>query len=126
MQNFSKRFFFSCLVLPHVAKETGAWIKTEWLDHPTITFKEKGVKLSLSSDDPAVFNTSLTWQWRIAMKKMGWGINDVFSVLEDSVDAAFAPEYQKSQLRQEIRRYKAAPNLRANPHFNDRVQYSKE
>eukprot|EP00536_Pseudo-nitzschia_multiseries_P001668 jgi/Psemu1/294511/fgenesh1_pm.21_\ len=106
--------------------ETGAWIKTEWLDHPTITFKEKGVKLSLSSDDPAVFNTSLTWQWRIALKKMGWGMNDVFSVLEDSVDAAFAPEHQKSQLRQELRKYKAAPNLKGNPHFDDRVQYSKE
>jgi len=111
---------------PTSSVETGAWIKTEWSDHPTITLREKGVKVSISSDDPAVFNTSLTWQWRIAMKKMGWEMNDVFDVLEDTIDAAFAPEEQKIQLRQAIQKYKASPDLQQNPQFNDRVQHDKK
>lgn len=58
------------------------------------------------------------------MKKMGWDISHVFQVLEDTVDAAFAPEHQKDLVRKEIQKYKAEPNLAPNPFFNDRVQYS--
>ena len=53
-------------------------------------------------------------------------MNDVFNVLEDTIDAAFAPEDQKSQLRQVIKEYKAAPDLQRNPQFNDRVQHDKK
>ena len=54
------------------------------------------------------------------MKKMGWKKSDVFEVLEDTIDAIFAPD-QKDRLRQEIQKYKAAPDLQQNPNFNDRV-----
>ena len=54
---------------------------------------------------------------------MGWKINDVFEVLEDTIDAIFATEDQKDRLRQEIQKYKASPDLQQNSNFNDRVHY---
>jgi len=79
--------------------------------------------LSISSDDPAVFNTSLTWQWRIALHKMGWKTNDVLEILDDTIDASIAPEEKKEMTRQ---KFKTTPELlqQQNPIFNDRVNYN--
>ena len=111
-----------------ITQETGGWIKTNWLDHPARKFRNKGLKISLSSDDPAVFNTSLTWQWRIGLKKLGWNFDDVFEILDDTIDASFAPEDQKEKIRREVQKFKAAPEqlLQQDPNFNDRVQYNDE
>jgi adenosine deaminase len=82
--------------------------------------RRNGVKLSLSSDDPAVFNTSLTWQWRIALKKMGWNEDDVFAIMEDAIEASFAPELDKEKLRKQLT---ATIHHYPNPNFRDRVHY---
>lgn len=47
-------------VCPTSSVETGGWEKTEWIQHPACTFRNHGISISLNSDDPAVFNTSLT------------------------------------------------------------------
>lgn len=107
-------------ICPTSSVETGGWIKTTWKDHPANTFLAKGVKLSLSSDDPAVFNTDLSWQYRIAVQKMGWSQSDVLRVLEDTVDASFAPEKTKTMLLEMIRSYQLGPS----PNFRDRVYYN--
>eukprot|EP00536_Pseudo-nitzschia_multiseries_P013389 jgi/Psemu1/261343/estExt_Genewise1Plus.C_5700024 len=88
---------------------TGAWsTKQAWSDHPANILKQKGVGVSLGSDDPSVFCTSLTQQWGIAVANMGWKRDDVFRVLEDTIDAAFAPEDQKRRVRRAIQEYKKA------------------
>lgn len=100
--------------------ETGGWEKTEWKFHPAnAEFRENNVSLSLSSDDPAVFNTSLTWQYRIALKKMGWGESDIMNMLQDAVDAAFLKEQGKEELRRKIKTWSGGDNY----DFQDRVHY---
>lgn len=106
-------------VCPTSSVETGGWVKTEWKDHPASAFRSKGVRLSLSSDDPAVFNTSLTWQYRIVMKKMGWEESDILEALHDAVDASFAPDHEKKRLRHQLQ----STILPTNPNFRDRVHY---
>jgi adenosine deaminase len=107
-------------VCPTSSVETGGWIRTtDWRDHPACVFPKRGVKLSLSSDDPAVFNTSLTWQFRIVMKEMGWEEGDVLQSLRDAVDASFAPESEKERLRNQLQ----SATMQANPNFRDRVHY---
>jgi adenosine deaminase len=106
-------------VCPTSSVETGGWEKTDWRDHPACIFRENGLSMSLSSDDPAVFNTSLTWQYRIAMKKMRWEEEEILETLEDSIEAAFLPEEEKESLRQTIRDYSVGQN----PDFTDRVHY---
>jgi adenosine deaminase len=106
-------------ICPTSSVETGGWEKTDWRDHPACIFRENGLSMSLSSDDPAVFNTSLTWQYRIALKKMRWEQEEILETLEDAIEAAFLPEDEKTGLRQTIRDYSVGPN----PVFADRVHY---
>jgi adenosine deaminase len=131
---------------PTSSVETGGWTNhtttttttktttTDWKDHPACILRSNGVKVSLSTDDPAVFNTSLTWQWRIALKSMGWSKEDFIQMSSEAMDASFAPDQQKYLLRQRFQRetnyllsssqccndsIKLAPN----PDFRDRVHY---
>jgi adenosine deaminase len=106
-------------VCPTSSVETGGWKKTDWKEHPASIFRDKGISLSFSSDDPAVFNTSLTWQYRIALKKMGWEEDEVMGMLDHAIQAAFVPESKKESLRQEVRDYVVGENHV----FADRVHY---
>ena len=69
-------------VCPTSSNETGGWAYDcsvdsdnsgecgkEWKKHPAIDMIRYGLNVGINSDDPpAVFDTSLTWQYRI-----GWG-----------------------------------------------------
>ena len=107
-------------VCPTSSVETGAWQKTVWTDHPACEFQKRGISQSLSSDDPAVFNTSLTWQYRIALKKMGWSKEDVIQMTQHAISAAFISEAEKASLREQVE-----TGCYDKPHlmFCDRVHY---
>lgn len=104
---------------PTSSIETGGWKKTIWSEHPCNQYWKRGISVSLSSDDPAVFNTSLTWQYRIAMKKMGWGVDDVLAMVHKAIDGCFADEQVKSSLRDKMISWQVDDN----PSFDDRVHY---
>jgi len=109
-------------VCPTSSKETGGWTKTQWTEHPACVFRNNGLSISLNSDDPAVFNTSLTWQIRIAMKKMKWDKWDVISVIGDSIDAAFLSNEEKERLRKRLGDLSSWKSL---PEFSDRVHFEQ-
>lgn len=58
-----------------------------------------GVKIGFNSDDPAVFNTSLTWQLRIAAGKIGLRTENILQTVHDSLNAAFLNEDEKGSIR---------------------------
>ena len=104
---------------PTSSAETGGWTKTDWKHHPANGFRDHGIQLSLSSDDPAVFNTSLTWQYRIAMKRMGWSKEEVMAMLEKAIEGTFLDQVGKDSLRQKVQKWKFGENS----FFQDRVHY---
>jgi len=61
--------------------------------------------VGLNSDDPAVFNTSLTWQLRIAIGKMGLSQRCIIDSMLHSIDASFIGENEKYLLRTKIEKY---------------------
>jgi adenosine deaminase len=104
---------------PTSSVETGGWQKTHWKNHPAVAFREYGISLSLSSDDPAVFNTSLTWQYRIALKQMGFQKQDIFDTLEQAIEASFLDEASRDDLREKVAKWKIHDNYA----FDDRVHF---
>lgn len=92
-------------VCPTSSNETGGWVYNEkrWSEHPCVTMLNNGLRFSLSSDDPAVFHTSLAWQYRIALAKMGISRDELIRISYNAVDAAFCPAIQKEELRERIR-----------------------
>jgi adenosine deaminase len=54
-----------------------------------------GMSISLNSDDPTVFHTSLAWHYRTALAKMKMSRYEVYQTNLHAFDAAFLPQDQK-------------------------------
>jgi adenosine deaminase len=114
-------------VCPTSSDETGGWIyeTKDWKSHPCVSMLEHGVSFSFSSDDPAVFHTSLAWQYRIAVAKMGLTRETLVKTNLDAIDAAFCSSEEKEELRERVRQY-SQRNIRSfrraiSENFADRV-----
>jgi len=94
-------------ICPTSSVETGGWMYTDqnWREHPCLTMMKYGLPISFNSDDPAVFHTSLAWQYRIAMAKMGLTREDILKANLDAIDAAFCTDNMKEHLREMIHCY---------------------
>jgi len=93
---------------PTSSLETGGWefdeaVGKNWEEHPLVPMIEKGLSVGLNSDDPAVFDTSLTFQYRIASSKMKLQYSDLAKTVWHSIDAAFLREDEKELLRESVR-----------------------
>jgi len=90
-------------VCPSSSVETGGWKviphKKVWKKHPSTTMLENNLLVGFSSDDPAVFDTSLSWQYRIALAKIGLSRRDLVQTIRDSIDAAFCRTDEKERLK---------------------------
>jgi adenosine deaminase len=101
-------------VCPTSSVETGGWMYKEknWKEHPVRYFLKHGLSLSFSSDDPAVFHTSLSWQYRIAMAKMDFTREELLQTNLHAIDAAFCSEEVKTELKHRVRCYGAFKKVR--------------
>ena len=61
-----------------------------------------GVKVTLSSDDPPFFHTSMQNEYRIAAEDMGLSLDSLRQITATAVEAAFCDEPTKARLRARI------------------------
>mmetsp|Transcript_10626 Transcript_10626/g.13454 ORF Transcript_10626/g.13454 Transcript_10626/m.13454 type:complete len:442 (-) Transcript_10626:218-1543(-) len=95
---------------PTSSLETGGWDfegedSRSWKEHPVVSMINHGLSVGFNSDDPAVFDTSLTWQLRIALGKMGLEKSSVSRSLYNSIEAAYINEEEKRTLKDLIDNY---------------------
>ncbi len=81
---------------------TGA--AASWEAHPMRRLYEAGVTLTLNSDDPTFFHTTLIDEYRQAVIHFGFGADEITTLVLNGVRAAFLPAPQKEQLFQRISR----------------------
>ncbi|HEV2222726.1 MAG TPA: adenosine deaminase [Candidatus Acidoferrales bacterium] len=67
-------------------------------EHPLREFVARGVPLTLSTDDPAMFHTSLNESYRAALEKMGLSAAQVTDLAEASFRYAFLRDDEKSKM----------------------------
>jgi len=98
-------------VCPTSSLETGAWTnhqqcpvsgECKWEEHPFVKMRERGVRVGLNSDDPAVFDTSLVRQYDIALRKMGLSRGDIVEGVMHSIDASFLSDEEKDDVREKM------------------------
>jgi adenosine deaminase len=70
----------------------------DYLRHPLKLFHEMGVKVTLNSDDPPFFHTSLANEYRIAHEVMGFSNDDLNGMTRTAIKAAFADDATKARL----------------------------
>ncbi len=71
-------------------------------DHPLPKFLEAGLMVTLNSDDPGMFGTSLEGEWRLAAHQFALSRPQLLLLSENAIHAAFLTEEQKALLLREL------------------------
>ena len=60
-----------------------------WIDHPIKRLRDAGVKVTVSTDDPPFFNTTMTREFEELESAYGWGAEDFKVLNETALEVAF-------------------------------------
>ncbi|WP_315116469.1 adenosine deaminase [uncultured Clostridium sp.] len=68
-------------------------------DHPIINFYKDGVKVTVNTDNRTVSNTDLSNEYKFIFNEFNLTLEDYKELYNNSINASFAPEEVKEQLR---------------------------
>ena len=77
-------------------------------EHPITVFRDAGVTLTVNSDDPSMFGTSLNQEYEIAARLLDLDTGGVADLARTAVRSSFAPEDLKVSLLAEVDEYARA------------------
>ena len=87
-------------VCPTSNVRTGQVARIE--DHPLPRMLAEGLFVTLNSDDPPMFATTLSEEYRLAARVFGLGVQDLARLAGNGVRASFLPAERKRALLDEI------------------------
>ncbi|WP_454748567.1 adenosine deaminase [Ciceribacter selenitireducens] len=70
----------------------------DYASHPLRRFVEAGVRVTLNSDDPPFFHTSLAAEYETASKVMGFSDAEINAMTRTAIEAAFVDEQTRTAL----------------------------
>jgi adenosine deaminase len=73
-------------------------------DHPIREFYDKGLLVTVSSDDPSLFHTDLNNEYIEIHRHLGFTLEELFQISVNGVETAFIEESKKENFRNEFRR----------------------
>jgi adenosine deaminase len=76
----------------------------EAVRHPARTYYERGIPLSINTDDPKMFGTSLAEEYQALHRHLGFSRADIRRVIEQAVETSWLPEQRKRDLLREFQR----------------------
>jgi adenosine deaminase/aminodeoxyfutalosine deaminase len=74
----------------------------EMQDHPVKKFFDEGLMVTLSTDDPAMFQTSLNKEFEIAQQEFSFTEDHLRELARNSIEASFLPVEKKLRFMQQI------------------------
>lgn len=84
-----------------------------WDDHPIARLHAAGVRVTVSSDDPALFDTTLSEEWRLLESRLGLSRRDVVQIGLQTIEATFLEPGARQRLARELRRAAARQGVSA-------------
>lgn len=75
-----------------------------WKEHPIAKLREAGVPVTVSTDDPPFFHTTMTREYEGLEKTFGWGEEDFAAVNAVALDAAFCDAETKRAVAKKLER----------------------
>ena len=67
--------------------------------HPINDYFQKGLKVTVNSDDPTMFNTSLNQEYLVLAQQLGFTLNDLKRVSLNGIEASFLPDEEKERMK---------------------------
>jgi adenosine deaminase len=77
--------------------------------HPLPRLIEEGLYVTLNSDDPPMFGTTLTDEYRTVANHLGFGRKELAQLARNGVGASFLPEGRKQAIIAEIDAVQLSP-----------------
>ena len=74
----------------------------DWTSHPIQKLRERGVKVTVSTDDPPFFHTTMTREFENLERHFGWGEEDFREVTLTALDAAFCDQDTRDRLKKQL------------------------
>ncbi|MDI1288788.1 MAG: adenosine deaminase, partial [bacterium] len=74
-------------------------------EHPFVTLRDAGVRMTINTDDPGMFDTDLNREYQIAHDHFGLPREDLVDLARESVRASFAPQETRERILGEIDAY---------------------
>jgi adenosine deaminase len=67
-------------------------------EHPAKRWFDAGAEISISTDDPGVFGITLTGEYLLLVRELGFSVGDVIELQRRTIATLFMPEAEKRQL----------------------------
>ena len=77
--------------------------------HPARTYYERGIPLSINTDDPKMFGNSLAEEYLALQQHLGFSRADIRRLIEQAIETSWLGELQKGDLLSRIRSEFAHP-----------------
>lgn len=74
----------------------------DWASHPIVRLADAGVKVTVSTDDPPFFHTTMRYEYDRLADAFGWGEAEFAQINQWACDAAFCDEPTRERLRKEF------------------------
>jgi len=78
-------------------------VVASWEDHPIARLHAAGVRVTVNSDDPALFGTSLSEEWRLLESRLGLSRRDVAQIGLQTIEATFLEPDARQRLVDQFR-----------------------
>ncbi len=73
-----------------------------WAKHPIVKLRDAGVKVTVSTDDPPFFHTTMTAEYEMLHQTFGWDEDDFKAVNATALAAAFCDEETKARVAKRL------------------------
>ncbi len=77
-------------------------------EHPFVTLRNAGVRVTINTDDPGMFDTNLNREYQVAHDHFGLGREDLVDLARESIRASFAPQETRDRILGDIDAYARA------------------
>jgi adenosine deaminase len=74
-------------------------LASSWVSHPLPALLKAGLYVTLNSDDPPMFNTTLTQEYQTAAQVFGYGPQQLEKLVINAVNAVCLPDERKAALK---------------------------
>ena len=71
-------------------------------EHPIRSFFDRGLSVTVNSDDPSMFGTDMNHEYIQLHRELGFTVPELFKLSLNAVDSSFLPADQKLRLRREF------------------------
>jgi adenosine deaminase len=77
--------------------------------HPIRTLYDEGLLITVNTDDPKMFNSSLVKEYRALVEKLDFSLDDIVKLIENGINSAWCEATKKQELMEKLRSWKSLP-----------------